>query len=64
MTLRIKTYIHEDKETTWDIGHKFGLTGEALRNFRPGYEHEIIYEVDETTGESKAIEIDGRKISD
>lgn len=58
--MRIKTYVHSDKETNYEVGKEAGLTGEALKNFSyAGYELELEFDVDPNTGESLLLSVDG-----
>ncbi|MCB7128626.1 MAG: hypothetical protein J3T61_03705 [Candidatus Brocadiales bacterium] len=60
--MNIAIYLHSDKGTNREIGEKVGLVGEALEYFLyAGYEHEMLYEVDQRTGAAKLIGVDGRR---
>ena len=56
-------YVHASRESAYSEAEKIGLEGEALKcaSFT-GYEHKMLYEVDEN-GDSKLIEVDDRKLA-
>jgi hypothetical protein len=58
-------FCHALREHVYQEGEKLGLKGEVLKMFSfTGYQHEIKYNVDEKTGISYPVMIDGRKILD
>lgn len=62
--MRITLYLHGSKESAYDAGYQAGLRDSALKMFMyAGTEHAIEYEVDQYTGEAKAVKIDGRDIA-
>ena len=49
--MKVKFYLHTNKDQNWQLGEELGLKEEALRMFRYAlYEVEIDAEVDEDTG--------------
>ena len=61
--MKVKAYLHSDKESMYQLGYEAGLRDEQLEKFKyTGYEHEVIYEIDKE-GWGTLVEIDGRKIS-
>lgn len=56
-----KFYVHGDDENAYHKGVDLGLTGDALRNFKPGYEIELTLEVFED-GTSVATHINGEEL--
>ncbi len=59
----VKVFLHAEKESMWELGEELGLTGEALGRFRyTCYEVELDLEVDEKTGESAIVAVDGIKL--
>jgi hypothetical protein len=59
-------YVHGDKEYCWQVGEQIGLSEELIKEkFAYAlYEVSVDVEVDMSTGESKIIAVDGRKVSD
>jgi len=54
-------YLHGSKEDFYSKGEALGLKGKILENFTYScYEVEIGLDVDEKTGNSKIISVDGR----
>lgn len=54
--MKIKAYLHSNKESMYLLGEENGLTGEALKNFSYAlYELEVELDVDEKTGEYKIL---------
>jgi hypothetical protein len=59
----VTMYLHRDKESNYDIGEEIGLSEEALKKFAYALsEVEFNVEVDMKTGNSKIIDVDGRKL--
>lgn len=54
-------FIHGDDDSAREKAHDIGLTGEAARNFRPGYEVELTLEVYED-GTSYATHINSEEL--
>lgn len=64
MIMKTKMYLHGNKESNYDKGEELGLTGEALSNFCYAlYEVEFEVEVDEATGDTKIISVDGKTLT-
>ena len=62
--MRLKLYLHSSKEYALDRAIQVGLVGAALQNaMYLGYEHEMEYEVDETTGHGVLIAVDGKTLA-
>lgn len=58
-----KVYLHSSKDEMYATGEELGLTGKALEEFMyTCYEVEIGLEVDEKTGKSKIVSVDGQKL--
>lgn len=54
-------YLHADKDSMWEAGEDMGFTGEVLRMFSfTCCEVELEVEVDEKTGSSRIIKVDGQ----
>lgn len=53
--VRIKKYLHSDKESNWDLVEQFGHKDLAYT----GYEVELLIEIDTKTGESQIVGCDG-----
>lgn len=61
--MKADVYVQESKENMYDKGLKLGLTGEALKNFMyTGYEVTLTVEIDEKTGNSTIIAVDGKPV--
>jgi hypothetical protein len=61
--LIIKTYLHGDKDTMYDVGRKHGLKEETLALFMCAlYEVAFDLDVDEKTGRALIVAVDGRKL--
>ena len=64
-TLIIKMYLHSSKDYTSDVGTELGLLENAHKRFLYALgEVEFDVEVDTTTGATKILAVDGRKLSD
>jgi len=62
--MQTKVYVHGSKESMREHGREIGLTGEALNMFAyTGYEIELTVDVNEQTGESTIIAVDGRMVA-
>lgn len=56
-------YVHSTKESMLDLGESLGLKGEALQMFKyTAYEVALEIEVDEQTGRSVIVKVDGKKV--
>ena len=56
--MKVKFYLHTNKDQNWQLGEELGLKEEALRMFRYAlYEVEIDAEVDEDTGRVISAEL-------
>lgn len=61
--MRITTYLHGSKEDNYSNGKEAGLSEKALEYFMyANYEVKIDLEVDEKTGASKIVAVDGREL--
>lgn len=61
--MRVDIYLHGNSESLWEKGEALGLTDEALRLFSFScYEVKIELDVDEQTGASTIVAVDGRKL--
>ena len=59
----MKAYLNSSKSNMIDLGENNGLSGQALENFAYAlYEVEFDLEVDDQTGDSKILKVDGRKV--
>jgi hypothetical protein len=59
----VKVYVHSSKESTYDQGVKIGLSGEALEMFKyTAYEVELLVDVNEDTGESTIVAVNGHPV--
>jgi len=59
----VKVYVYGNDDSLWDKGVEIGLSYEATKMFSHTCdEFELTLELDEKTGISKVIEIDGRKV--
>lgn len=57
-------YLHSSKESNYEHGEKLGLKGEALNMFMYGcYEVAVEVEVNEATGETEIISVDGLAVA-
>jgi len=62
--MQTKVYVHGSKESMREHGREIGLTGEALNMFAyTGYEVELTVDVNEQTGESVIVAVDGRRVA-
>lgn len=56
-------YLHGSKEDNWDKGEEIGLSEKALDKFKYAlYEVEFEIEVNEETGESTILKVNGREL--
>lgn len=61
--MRTTIYLHSSKESNYEHGERLGLKGEALNMFMYGcYEVAVEVEVNESTGETEIISVDGRRV--
>ena len=60
-----KMYLHGDKCSNIEDGEELGLSEEALKTFAYAlYEVEFEVEVNEETGETYILKVDGRELAD
>lgn len=58
-----KMYLHRSKEVNYDLGEELELSDEAMKNFKYALsEVEIEVDVNEETGETTILKVDGREL--
>lgn len=58
-----KMYLYSDKETNVEKAREIGLSEKAQQRFMYAlYEVEFEVEIDEETGKSKILKVDGKKL--
>lgn len=61
--MKATLYIHADREQTYEVGRKLGLTGEALSMFSHACcEVKAELDVDAATGHAVITHVDGRPV--
>jgi len=61
--MKVKMYLHGDKETNFEQGKELGLTGQALDEFCHAlYEVEFDVAVNMQTGETTIVAVDGKAV--
>lgn len=61
--IQTKMYLHSNKKNNLEAGRELGLSGDALENFQHAlHEVEFDIEVDDTSGETKILKVNGRKM--
>lgn len=63
--MRTEVYVHASKDTMAGKGRELGLSEEAFGLFVYAcYEVELTLDVDEATGKSRIVAVDGREVAE
>lgn len=66
-TKRVKIYMHKDQESNFEMVEKLGLSLDSDAGdmaSRIGYEVELVYDVDLSTGFAKLVAAEGKYLGD
>ena len=63
-TIIATLYVHGSRDSAYDVGHKLGLTGEALKMFSyAAIEVKLTLSVDAETGHATITHVDDRVVA-